>query len=114
MKVKLVDIYGSVATLNKLIDEPLPAKISFKLMKLLNQLNQEVKLVEDQRIKLIKKFSGEGDSVTEENKEQFIKEFSEILEETTDISWEPVSIESLGELKMSVVELSKIQYLFTE
>lgn len=115
MKVKLIDIYSSVGSLNKLIDEPLPAKISFKLMKLLNQLNQEVKLIEDQRTKLIKKFAGEeGTTVKDENKEQFIKELTEILEEFVDISWEPVSIDALGDIKMSVAELSKVQYLFVE
>jgi hypothetical protein len=115
MKVKLIDIYSSVGSLNKLIDEPLPAKISFKLMKLLNQLNQEVKLIEDQRTKLIKKFAGEeGNTVKDENKDQFIKELTEILEESVDISWEPVSIDALGDIKMSVLELSKVQYLFVE
>jgi hypothetical protein len=115
MKVKLVDIYSSVATLNKVIEEPLPTKISFKLMKLLNQLNAEVKLIEDQRLKLVKQYSGDGMSVSDENKELFIKEFSDFLNEEVDLNWETISVESLGDnLKLSVTDLAKVQYLFSE
>lgn len=115
MKVKLIEIYGSVSTLNKLIEEPLPAKVSFKLMKLLNQLNNEVKLVEDQRLKLVKQYSKDGTSVADENKEVFVKEFSEFLNEEIDVAWQPITIDTLGEnLKLSVTDLSKIQYLFSE
>lgn len=115
MKVKLIEVYSSVSTLNKLMEEPLPAKVSFKLMKLLAQLNNEVKLVEDQRLKLVKQYSIDGSSVAEENKEVFVKEFSEFLNDEIEISWEPMDIEVLGDkLTMSVADLSKIQYLFKE
>ena len=115
MKVKLIEIYSSVATLNKLIEEPLPTKVSFKLMKLLAQLNAEVKLVEDQRLKLVKQYSLDGESVSEENKEAFIKEFTDFLNEDAEINWEAISIDSLGDnLKLSVVDLAKVQYLFSE
>lgn len=114
MKVRLIDIYSSVSVLNKLIDEPLPTKISFKLMKLLNALNAEVKLVEDQRLKLVKQYSVDGSSVSDENKDAFLKEFTTFLEDEVEISWEPVAIDVLGDLKLSVVELAKIQYLFSE
>jgi hypothetical protein len=97
------------------MEEPLPAKVSFKFMKLLNQLNNEVKLVEDQRLKLVKQYAVDGTSVAEENKETFVKEFSEFLNDEIDISWEPIDIDLLGDkLTLSVADLSKIQYLFKE
>jgi len=115
MKVKLIDVYTSVSVLNKLIEEPLPTKVSFKLMKLLNVLNGEVKLVEEQRVKLIKQYSSDGTTVSEENKDSFVKEFSDFLNEDIEIPWEPVEIDGLGDnMKLSVSDLAKIQYLFKE
>ena len=115
MKVRLIDVYSSVSVLNKLIEEPLPTKLSFKLMKLLNALNAEVKLVEDQRLKLIKQYSVDGNTVSEENKEAFVKEFSEFLNEEIDMQWEQIEVDNLGDnLKLSVTDMAKIQYLFKE
>jgi len=115
MKLRLIDVYSSVSVLNKLIEEPLPTKLSFKLMKLLNALNAEVKLVEDQRLKLIKQYSVDGNTVSEENKEAFVKEFSEFLNEEIDMQWEQIEVDNLGDnLKLSVTDLAKIQYLFKE
>jgi uncharacterized protein with von Willebrand factor type A (vWA) domain len=115
MKVKLIEVYSSVATLNKLIEEPLPARVSFKLMKLLNQLNAEVKLVEDQRLKLVKQYSEDGSTVSDTNKDSFIQEFTEFLNDDIDLAWEPIEIDALGEnIKLSVTDLSKMQYLFSE
>jgi len=113
MKVRLIDIYGSVSVLNKLVEEPLPTKISFKLMKLLNTLNSEVKLVEEQRLKLVKQYSEDGNTVSDQNKEVFVKEFSEFLNDEIEVTWEPIEVDSLGDnIKLSVSDLSKINYLF--
>ena len=113
MKVRLIDIYSSVTVLNKLVEEPLPTKISFKLMKLLNTLNSEVKLVEEQRLKLVKQYSEDGNTVSEKNKVVFVKEFSEFLNDDIEVAWEPIEVETLGDnIKLSVADLSKIQYLF--
>jgi hypothetical protein len=115
MKVKLIDVYASVPVLNKLIDEPLPTKISYKFMKLLNVLNGEVKLVEDQRLKLVKQYSEDGSIVSDEKKEQFLKEFSTFLDVEIEVDWEPLNIDTLGDnLKLSVVDLAKLHYLFKE
>ena len=84
-------------------------------MRLLNQLNAEVKLIEDQRLKLVKQYSGDGTTVSDENKETFIKEFSEFLNEEVELNWETISVESLGDnLRLSVTDLAKVQYLFSE
>jgi hypothetical protein len=114
MKVKLIDIYSSVSSLNKLMEQPLSAKISFKLMKLLNAINDEVKLIEEQRMKLVKKYAEDGITVSDSKRDEFLKEFSEFLNEEVDMAWEPISIETLGDLQLSVAELTRVQYLFTE
>lgn len=114
MKVKLIDIYSSVNSLSKLMEQPLPAKVSFKLMKLLNAVNEEVKLIEEQRMKLVKKYASDGNTVGDDKREEFLKEFSDFLNDEVEMSWEPISIDSLGDLQLSVAELTRIQFLFSE
>ena len=118
MKVKLVEVYNSVSVMNKILDAQLPASIAFKLTKLLKSLNDEIKSIEDQRVKLVSKY-GEKDennsvSVSETNKESFMKEFGELLNTDIEIQWEPVSIEKFDGLNLSANDLLKVSFLFAE
>lgn len=117
MKVRLFEIYSSVNILNKLVNVSLPAKTSYKFVKVMQKFNDELKLLEEQRQKLINKYGAEGENgftVTEENKETFIKEFSDLMEVELDIDWEPISIDSFGEAELSVADISKIQFLLKD
>jgi len=118
MKVKLFDVYNSVNVMNKVLDAQLPISVSFQLTKLVKTLNEEVKMIEEERIKLVKKYSEtdkDGEStVSEDKKQNFLKDFSELLETEVDLNWTPVSVSKLENLNVSVNELSKIQYIFSE
>jgi len=116
MKVKLSDVYVSVPVLTKLLDLELPINVSYKVMKLVNNLNTELKNIEEQRVKLVKKYSNnEQNTVTEEKKQEFLNEFSVLLNEEIEVDWNPVPTETLGnDLKLSVNDLGKIAYLFSE
>jgi hypothetical protein len=118
MKVKLFDVYNSVNVMNKVLDAQLPISVSFQLTKLVKTLNEEVKMIEEERVKLVKKYSEtdkDGEStVSEDKKQNFLKDFSELLETEVDLNWTPVSVSKLENLNVSVNELSKIQYLFSE
>jgi putative IMPACT (imprinted ancient) family translation regulator len=115
MKVKLVEVYNSVSVMNKILDAELPASVAFKLTKLLKSLNDEI---EDQRVKLVSK-QGQKDengsvSVSEANKEEFMKEFGELLSTEIEIQWEPVSVEKFDGLNLSANDLLKVGFLFSE
>ena len=60
MKVKLVEIYNCVQVMNKILDAELPASVAFKLTKLLKSINDEIKTVEDQRVKMVSKYGERG------------------------------------------------------
>lgn len=118
MKVKLVEVYNSVSVMNKILDAELPAPIAFKLTKLFKSINEEIKSVEDQRVKMVSKY-GEKDengsvSVSESNKESFIKEFSDLLATEIEVQWEPISIEKFDSLNLSTNDLLKVSFLFAE
>ena len=111
MKVRLIDVYNSVSVLNKLVEEPLPTKVSFRLMKLLNALNSEVKLIEEQRLKLIKQYSTDGNTVSDQNKEAFIKEFSEFLNEEMEVQWDAIDInecDTIDKFDLCMIEVTKL------
>jgi hypothetical protein len=116
MKVKLGDVYVSVGVLNKILDTELPVTVSYKMMKLVNKLNEELKTVEEQRVKLVKKYSSSTENtVSEDNKNNFLQEFSTLLESEIDLDWEKIALKTLDkDIKLSVNDLSKVQYLFSE
>ena len=62
MKVKLIDIYNSVPVMNKILETPMSASLAFQLNKLLKTLNDEMKSIEDQRIKLVEKYGSKEQS----------------------------------------------------
>jgi len=118
MKVSLGEIFMSTSAMNKLIDAPLPAKLSFRLIRAMKEMNDCLKGLEDERAKLIKKYgqdSGDGNiTVSEENKNKFLEDFYSLLEENVEIVWEPIEPELLGDTALSVAEISKIGFLFKQ
>jgi len=118
MKVKLFEIYSSVPVMNKVLETELPANIAFQLTKLLKTLNEEVKVIEDQRVKLVSKYGEKGEnetvSVSEEKKQEFLKEFSELLETEIELNWTPISVEKVSSLNLSTNDMLKIQFLFAD
>ena len=118
MKVSLGEIYMSTSAMNKLIDASLPAKLSFRLVRAMREMNDALKNLEEERTKLIKKYgkdSGDGNvTVSEENKSQFLEEFSNLLTEEIEIQWEPVDPDTLGDVTLSVGDIAKIGFLFKQ
>jgi hypothetical protein len=116
MKVKLGDVYVSVGVLNKILDTELPVNVSYKMMKLVNKLNDELKTIEEQRIKLVKKYSTEEQgTVAEDNKNKFLQEFSTLLDTEIDLEWDKIPLKVLDNtLKLSVNDITKVQYIFSE
>jgi hypothetical protein len=118
MKVKLFEIYNSIPVMNKILDAQLPVNISFQLTKLLKNLNEEIKVIEEQRVKLVSKHgeqSGDqGVTVPETKKEQFLKEFAELLDTEIEINWTPVSADKFSTLNLSANDLLKVPFLLSE
>jgi single-stranded DNA-specific DHH superfamily exonuclease len=118
MKVSLGEIYMSTSAMNKMIDASLPAKLSFRLVRAMREMNDVLKNLEEERSKLIKKYgkdNGDGNiTVSEENKSQFLEEFTNLLSEEIEIQWEPIDPEALGDISLSVSDIAKIGFLFKQ
>lgn len=83
----------------------------------MRRFNEELKLMEEERQKMINKYGKEKDgivAVQDENKDSFLKEFGDLLETQIDVDWDPIPVDSLGEVELSVAEITKIQFLFRD
>lgn len=119
MIVTVLDVANLQRGLKNLVSQPLPAKISFKIAKLAGAVDQEVKLAEARRLKLIDKYGVEDatnpstKSVPNENREVFQKEFDALLLEKITIGFDPIKIEDLGEIHITPIDASLLSSIFS-
>jgi len=102
----------------RLVEQPFPIAISFRLKKNLEPLMDEIKRFEEARFSLFQKY-GEADEknpqtlkVNEENIEIFNEEFKSLVEEKVEINITkiPIKISDLGnEVKLSTTDLAKLE-----
>ena len=117
MKLTLEKIVNSVGQLEALQSHPLPAKTSYRIMRLVNKLNTIIKTFSTQRDAIIKELGAENVetkqvSVKPENLEKFKEKINEILSIEEEVDFEPISPEDLGDTKIPAKDLPA--YLFAE
>lgn len=110
MKLKLIVIKNLEPVLAKMAKQDVDIKAAYKLSKIFKVLGEELKLIEEFRLKLVKKYAGEEQpdpkniEVLPENKEQFIKEYEEFLQQETDVSFEKLSLSELEGISITPFE----------
>jgi len=112
MKVKVVDILNANEGLKKIASLPINIKVSYQLMRLGNKISDELKVFDDKRKELLNKYGeiNEGNwKVKEENMTDFTKDINDILEEDVDIEFEPISLDNLGDVKISLADLNLLK-----
>lgn len=118
MQVKLSEVYNSIEPLNKLSEMQLPLTVSYKLVKIVKKLNDEIESIEKMRQKLIKKHGKEEENgavtVPEEKKQDFINEFTTLLNTKIKLDFEPISLQELKDLTMSVSDMGRLHFLFKD
>ena len=118
-KFNLGEIYGLTRSLQKLVNKELPVKISFRLCRFLRESAVEMESLEKSRVQLVEKFAepkeeGKEMKVSDENREKFQQEFSNLLSEEVNIDFEQISIEDLGDISLSANDLIPMQKIFKE
>lgn len=117
MKVTLQKIVNSIEQLNALQSHPLPAKTSYRIMRLVNKLDSIIKTFTAKRNELIKELGAENVetkqiAVKPENLEKFNEKINEILSIEEEVDFEPINPEDLGDTKIPAKDLPA--YLFAE
>jgi hypothetical protein len=116
MKVKNSTLFATegiapfVSGLNALIAQKLPIKSAFAVAKLSNDAAKAIKDFEDARIAIFKRLGEEKDGKVEikpENREEFFKSLSELLELEQDIPGEPIPVPETCELTAAQADALK-------
>jgi len=119
MKVTLRQIKESETILQKVLTFPLNVKIAFKMRKLSNSLQVELKTIEECRIDLVKKY---GESIKETGNIQvpaanivtYMNEFNEFLDTETEFQAEKFLLDDFEGLKFSINDINNLEYLLIE
>ena len=116
MKLQLGEIRNMKEPMGLLLDKDLPIKVAWSLTKFVKILDKELSDIEEFRISLVKRL-GEADEegalqVPDTGMEEFIDKFNELLMSEIDVDFEPVSIESLGDIQVSTKELLALDKIF--
>ena len=111
MKITLKEVRILEKSLFKVTQLELPIGISYRLARLLKSCLDEIFLLEKSRLELVKKYGEPSPNkeeqlvVKEENEGKFKAEIEMLLEETVDIQIKPFSVEELGDINISAVDM---------
>ena len=119
MIIKLNELKGIMEGLSDILSKELPVQPAYLFGKLAKKIRKEFNELEENRMKLVHKYAlkdSENNLVVEDgqykvsDRESFAKEFSELLETEVEIEFTPVSLEKLGDVKISpktMIDLEK-------
>jgi hypothetical protein len=100
------------------MSQDLPIPVTYRFTNFFSVMDKEFTDIETKRLELVKKYGQDNDgtiTVSEDNKEKFLKKFEEILDKEIELDWELLSVEKLGtKATLTVRELSSISFLFSE
>lgn len=114
----LSELKGMEQPLTKLLEQQISVKAGFKLSKILKDFSKELGELEDQRQKLIRQYGETVDNqitITDPKKlEKFHEEFGELLKEEIAFEYDPISIDLLGDVNLTVAEVTVLSVLFAD
>jgi hypothetical protein len=111
MKITLNDIYTMTTGLEAICKKDLKVAIAYKLLKLSKNIREEAEMIEESRKALVKKYSTNGEKVDDDKINDFQKDYTELLSQEVEIDFEQIKMDDLGDIKMTVIELSAIEIL---
>lgn len=121
MELTLGQIQDMKDALRRLSEERIPLKTAFKLNKLINVVDDNLQIIEDQRIKLVNKLGTEDKdgSVSIDAKDTnaiqtFQKEYMELMDEKIELDFDLLVISELPDVKLSTQDMLKLASLFKE
>ena len=123
--MKLNQIIGSQESLSKLLELKLPIKVSYKISKLINKIQPDLKIYEEKRMDLFKEYGILDEekqvyNLKPENIEKFSEDLKTLLDTDIEVDFgegkelERISIASLGDVQVTSQDLIKLDWLFTE
>ena len=95
MKIKLAVLEGAKPVLAKILSYDLPFASARALAQAIKKIDDELTLVNEKRLVLVKKYGKEDEktkaiNVTPENMEAFFKDYNEVLDTEIDLDISPI------------------------
>ena len=122
MKVKLTTVLESIEALKVLSSLPVKAKTSFRISRLVKQLDAHLETFQESRKSVIDRFQKEDEDeegnkinvIPKENIEEYSKEITDLISEEVEIDVPVISLDDLGEIEIEAKHLSVLDWLITE
>jgi hypothetical protein len=113
LKITLAEIKSLETSLGKMFNKDVNIKIAYRLGKLLKKLSEEMKALEENRVKLVKKYGVEDEktkqiSVPQDNAQDFHKEFNELMQVEIEVDFEPIPLEQFGDIELSASDVLRL------
>jgi hypothetical protein len=112
IKVSLKEIKQAEPALLKIIKTSLPVKVSYWISKNIKPIEAELKLIEEKRIELVKKYAIDKDGkpikqgVPADKMMDFQKDFMSLLDEVVEIEFNPIKMKDIeNDVKLSSEEV---------
>jgi len=122
MKVQLSNIINSTGGLRKLVNEPLPAKVAYRIKRIMDAVTSESARVEAVRVELINKYADEQTPEQKEKKEpirvtvklkDFQDEFGPLLDEEVELNIDKkLDFKDIENVKLTVQDLVGLEVWF--
>lgn len=111
-------LLNSRESLEKLIVQDLPTTVAYKLYKFIKELNKELETFDEFKVKLLDKY-GEKQTdnsylVNGENKQLFESDLQTLLDSDVKAEYPTFTLEELKDAKLSVKDLTLLDYLIGE
>ena len=117
-KITLAELINMKPAIQKLVVKELPAKLSYRLAKLVRLLEPEYVSYEETRRKLVEKYGDKTEdgniTVPQDKLEVFMNELNGVLKEEVEFSYIPFSIDEIEKVELSVQDIVSIEKLLIE
>lgn len=112
MNVTIATLINATPVFSKITNKELSPVVSFRLVKLIKEINVELEIFEKEKEKLLKKYGKKNDddsyTILDENKDSWNKDITELLSLDVDITAEKVNLAN-EDIKISPADMMKIE-----
>jgi len=117
MKITLEQLYRSYSVFDFLLEQRLPISLNLKFRNLVRQIAPHLVVIENTQASIVQQMGFEQDEdgsyeVSEEQHVEFLEQLQQHLQDTVDLTWEPLSIQEIADTQLSMKELEAISFLF--
>ena len=115
MKIKLEKLKIIKKFLSKLLDKELDVIVAYKISKLVKQTTQDLTILEENRIKLVRKYSSKEPSkdgtvsVDVDKQMDFHNEYRKLLEQEIKVDFNPIPMDKLGDIKLTPIDVLALE-----